>query len=54
MSLMIKEGVINYRFRSENEPEYVSFIGDAIMVSELKQLIEEKKQSGIIRTKRKN
>lgn len=40
---MIKEGAINFKFRSEREYDSITFNGDVIMVSDLKQFIEEKK-----------
>ena len=40
---MLKEGLINFRFRSERQTETVLFSGDSIAVCDLKQLIEEKR-----------
>lgn len=48
------DGLITFKFRAELESEIVSFPGEAILVSDLKQLIEEKKQSFLKRKERES
>jgi hypothetical protein len=51
---MLKEGLINFRFKCERQNETIVFAGDAINVGDLKQMIEEKRIRKLTRSKRQN